>query len=171
MKRLISALVLVSIAGLGVAGCGGDDDDDDDSSSTAGTSGTGATGGEASNNAGDTGNGGTPATGNVMCDPSVNGVCQNDTDCPFVDDGTARITAGSCGQGCIGKDEDCSRDCIVMMLDMTSECASCYADTVNCTIMNCLAECIGDPEADACKECQVDKGCRAAFDECSGLPG
>jgi hypothetical protein len=170
MKRFISALVLVSVAGLGVAGCGGDDDDDD-SMPTAGTSGTGATGGEASNNAGDTGNGGTPGTGNVMCDPSVNGVCQNDTDCPFVDDGTARITAGSCGQGCIGKDEDCSRDCILMMLDMTSECASCYADTVNCTIMNCLSECVGDPEADACKECQVDKGCRAAFDECSGLPG
>jgi len=54
---------------------------------------------------------------------------------------------------------------------MSSECATCYADTVNCTIKNCIAECIVDPGADACTQCQIDQGCRAAFDECSGLPG
>jgi hypothetical protein len=170
MKRIISALVLVTAATLGVAGCGGDDDDD--SANTGGTGGSGVipNGGEPAATGGDASPSGGAPTGNVMCDPTEKGVCQNDMDCPFVVDGTARITAGTCGQGCIGKAETCSRDCIVMMLDMSAECASCYADTVNCTIMNCLAECIGDPEAQACKQCQVDKGCRAAFDECSGLP-
>jgi hypothetical protein len=165
MKRIISALALLSVASLGVAGCGGDDDDD-----TMGGGGTGGTsvvpqGGEPSAAGADT-------SGNVMCDPTEKGVCQNDMDCPFVVDGTARISAGKCGQGCVeSEDENCSRDCILKELDMSSECATCYADTVNCTIKNCLGECILDPEAAECKQCQVDKGCRAAFDECSGLPG
>jgi hypothetical protein len=172
MKRIISALALLAVVGVGIAGCGGDDDDDD----TTNNGGTGGTtvipsGGEPSANGGEpAASGGQPATGNVECDATQQGVCQNEMDCPFVADGTARLTAGSCGQGCIGKAETCSRDCILMMLDMSSECASCYADTVNCTIMNCLSECIGAAETDACKMCQVDKGCREEFDQCSGLP-
>jgi len=171
MKRIISALVLVATAAMGVAGCGGDDDD-----TTPGAAGTSSTGGDPGTTGGMPGTtGGEPAaggaaSGNVMCDPSQDGVCQNPKDCPFVADGTARLTAGTCGQGCIGKAETCSRDCITMMLDMSSECATCYADTVNCTIAKCLSECIGDAEAAACKQCQVDKGCRSAFDTCSGLP-
>ena len=171
MKRIISALALVTAAAMGVAGCGGDDDD-----STPGAAGKSSTGGDPGTMGGMPGTtglepaAGGAATGNVMCDPSQDGVCQNPMDCPFVVDGTARLTAGTCGQGCIGKAETCSRDCITMMLDMSSECATCYADTVNCTIAKCLAECIGDPEAAACKQCQVEKGCRAAFDSCSGLP-
>jgi hypothetical protein len=114
---------------------------------------------------------GAPSSGNVMCDATQEGVCQNATDCPFIVDDTARITSRQCGKGCLGKAETCSRDCITMVIDMTSECATCYADTVNCTIKNCVGQCFVDPEADVCKQCQVDKGCRAAFDTCSGLPG
>lgn len=164
MKRIISALALLSVASLGVAGCGGDDDDD--TTAGGGTGGTSVVpnGGEPAASGGDT-------SGNVMCDPAEKGVCQNAMDCPFVVDGTARMTAGTCGQGCVGNsDENCSRDCITDKLEMSPDCAKCYADTVNCTIMNCLGECIANPEADMCKQCQVDKGCRAAFDECSGLP-
>lgn len=166
MKRLISALVLVSVAGLGIAGCGGDDDDDD-SSSTAGTSGTGATG----NNAGEPGNGGTPGTGNVTCDPSENGVCQNETDCPAVANGEARAAAETCGTGeCLGMDSQCSIDCIRAAVTMTPECADCYGAIVACTAKNCLLECVNEPESDTCRECQVAKGCREAFNTCSGLP-
>jgi len=181
MKRIITALALVSVAALGIAGCSGDDDDDTSNP----TAGKGSTGGEPSTNGGEPAtNGGTPSTnggepatnggaasGNVMCDPTADGVCQNPMDCPFVVDGTARIEAGTCGKRCLGNaDENCARDCMLETLDMSGECAQCYADTVACTIMNCLGVCINDPEADACKECQVEKGCRAAFDECSGLP-
>ncbi len=169
MKRIISTLALLTAASVGIAGCGGDDDD---SSNTTG--GTGNTAGAPVTDKGgapDATGGAPPASGNVMCDEAQNGTCQNPMDCPFVVDGTARITAGTCGQGCLASsDENCSRDCILEKLDMSSECAKCYADTVACTITNCLGECISDPEADKCKQCQVDKGCRAAFDECSGLP-
>jgi hypothetical protein len=180
MKRIIAALALLTVASLSVAGCG---DDDDTAMNTAGK---GNSAGEPSNNTGGQANstGGQPASagetntpvggassGNVMCDPTQAGVCQNPMDCPFVVDGTARMTAGTCGQGCVGKASNCTLDCIQKMLDMSSECATCYADTVNCTIKNCLADCIADPEADVCKQCQVDKGCRSAFDDCSGLPG
>jgi hypothetical protein len=183
MKRTISILALLTAATIGVVGCGGDDDDSDNTTggssnvagkpASAGGDSSTPSGGDSSTSAG--GDGSTPtggaSSGNVMCDPTQDGVCQNPMDCPFVADGTARMTAGSCGQGCLGKAANCSRDCILEMLDMSSECATCYADTVNCTIMNCLAQCIGDPEADACKQCQIDQGCRAAFDDCSGLPG
>ncbi|HEX2876193.1 MAG TPA: hypothetical protein VHP33_33305 [Polyangiaceae bacterium] len=180
MKRFISALALVSAAALGVAGCGGDDDDD-----TNGAAGKGNTGGEPGSNGGEPGSdGGTPAstggapantggapTDNVSCDETQDGVCQNPMDCPFVVDGTARITAGTCGKGCLASsDENCAVDCILEELAMSSECAKCYADTVACTVMKCLAECVSDPEAEACKLCQVEKGCRDAFNECSGLP-
>ena len=181
MKRIISALALVTAAAVGIAGCGGDDDDDTANT----TAGKGSTGGEPATTGGEPGttggtpgeNGGTPGenggapTGNVSCDPTQDGVCQNAMDCPFVVDGTARIEAGTCGKGCLGNaDENCARDCILETLAMSSSCAQCYADTVACTIMHCLGVCINDPEATECKECQVEKGCRAAFDECSGLP-
>jgi hypothetical protein len=173
MKRFIAALALVTAASVGIAGCGGDDDDE-----PSGTAGKGSTGGEPGSNGGTPGNdGGTPAntggtpSGNVSCDETQDGVCQNAMDCPFVIDGTARITAGTCGKGCLASsDENCARDCLLEELAMSSECAQCYVDTVACTVMNCLAECVNNPEADECKVCQVEKGCRDAFNECSGLP-
>lgn len=168
MQRIISALALLAAAGLGVAGCSGDDDDD--TANTGGSAGTSVipSGGEPASTGG---TGGEPATGNVTCDPTENGVCQNDQDCPFVVDGRARISAGTCGKGCLASsDENCARDCLLEELDMSSDCAQCYVDTVACTVMKCLGDCVNDPEADVCKECQVEQGCRAAFNECSGLP-
>src|SRR4051812_26597318 len=105
MKRIISALALLTAASLSVAGCGDDDD------TASGTAGKGNTGGEPATNTGGqpaaAGETSTPvggaSSGNVMCDPTQNGVCQNPMDCPFVVDGTARMTAGACGQGCVGK--------------------------------------------------------------------
>lgn len=181
MKRIISALALVSVAALGSAACGGDDDDTTGGSSgSAGSAGKGNAAGAPGTPDEGGGTGGTGTTpgaagaasgGNVSCDPSKATTCQNDTDCPFVADGTARTTAQACGQGeCLqSSDENCPRDCILAQLDMTSDCASCYADFVNCTIGHCLAACIADPDSDGCHECQVSSGCRPTFDSCSGL--
>lgn len=160
MKRVISALVLLSFATtLGIAGCGGDDDDDD-SANTAGK------------NAGGSPAGGAPGDGNLACDPDQGTTCQNQTDCPFVVDGTARTTAQTCGKReCLGsEDENCARDCILAAIDMRSECATCYADFVNCTIAHCVGACISDPDSDDCHECQETEGCRPTFNTCSGLP-
>jgi hypothetical protein len=86
-------------------------------------------------------------------------------------DGSARTNAQTCGKGCLGNaDENCARDCITMELEMSDECASCYADFVNCTIDNCVGACLSDPDSDGCRACQEEEGCRGAFDTCSGLP-
>jgi len=171
MNRLFSALILLTATGVGIAGCSGDDDDNN--------GGGGGTGGTSSASAGEpavtagqpSGTGGSPDSGNPSCDPSENGVCQNDTDCPSVSSGEARMAAGTCGLGCLGSsDADCASSCIVDETHMTSECATCYADAVACATKECRTPCVQDgPESDACKQCQVDKGCRAAFNECSGL--
>ncbi len=165
MKRIISALGLLTFAAtIGLAGCGSDDENG--GGGTAGKTSTAGKGNEPT--------AGAPPEGdpNVGCKPSEETVCQNDTDCPFVVDGTARTTAQDCGKGkCLGsEDENCARDCMLESLEMTSECAGCYADFVNCTIANCVGACIADPDSDGCHECQQDKGCRPTFNTCSGLP-
>ena len=161
MKRIISALAMMTAAAVGIAGCGSDDDDD----SSNAAAGKASTGGEPGNN------GGAPS-GNVMCEPSEDGVCQNATDCPAVASGDARIAAGTCGQGeCLGAgDNSCAITCIQKAVDMTDECADCYASAVACAALKCFQQCINGPEADVCKECQVTEGCREAFSTCSGLP-
>lgn len=151
MKRPIFAFTLLAATALTVAACGDDDGDDD--------------------NGGNDGTGGKPSGGNVACDPDNATTCQNDTDCPFVADGSARVAAQTCGQGeCLASDDqNCARDCMLADLDMSSECASCYANFVTCTIAECLGECIADPNSDGCLECQETSGCRPNFNDCSGL--
>jgi hypothetical protein len=172
MKRFIPAFALLTVASLAFSGCGGDDDDD-----SAGTAGKGSTAGTSSggtSSGGSDGDGG-EATGNpnLGCDPEAATTCQNETDCPYVVDGTARTTAQTCGKSteCLsGQDPNCARSCILESLEMTEDCAGCYADFVNCTIAKCLGDCLQNPNSEACTGCQVSKGCRETFDTCSGLP-
>lgn len=134
------------------SGCGGDDDDDD-GGAVAGRGGSGGSG------------------QNVACEPGGGGACQNDGDCPHVRSGEARTASQSCGLGC-QQDEDpgtCAVSCIVGEVDMSQQCAACYAALVGCASSNCLAPCAADPASAACNQCQVDSGCRATFDDCSGL--
>jgi hypothetical protein len=169
MKRLFSALVLVTLS---VAACGGDDDDDDNGGN-AGTSGS-STAGTSSSNGGEppSSSGGAPPTGNVMCDADADTTCQNPTDCPFVENGQARITSGECGRMCLltgNMDPACPVDCILGEIEMTADCADCYSAATLCGIENCADECLEDPEAEVCQTCLVDAGCRSDFNDCSGL--
>jgi hypothetical protein len=179
MKRFISALALVMMAASAVTGCGDDDDDGGTDTggkgSSAGEPGTTPPMGGEPGDAGGSGSvlpgaGGSPSL-NLACTPSEATTCQNETDCPFVLDGTARTKAQTCGKGCLGSEEEnCARDCITMDIPMTDECATCYADFVNCTIANCVGQCLADPDSDGCHTCQEEKGCRPEFNTCSGLP-
>ncbi|MDF3067478.1 MAG: hypothetical protein K0R38_3079 [Polyangiaceae bacterium] len=167
MKRIISALsVLACATVLGLVGCGGDDDGD-------GNAGTAGKGNEPTAGSGNEPTAGAPNEGeNVPCDPDEETTCQNATDCQFVADGSARSSAQTCGRGqCLAaEDATCASECIRETLDMSEECASCYAEFVLCTRINCLSACISDPNAEGCTTCQVEKGCRAEFNTCSGLP-
>jgi hypothetical protein len=136
---------------LAATACGSDDSGDD--SGGGGNSGTG---------------GSSPTT---ACDPTLDGVCQNDTDCPLVRSGQARSTASTCGIGCIGDADEpqCGADCVVAESGLTAACAACYVAIVDCSREHCLVECASDPESTDCFDCQVANDCRSAFDDCSGL--
>ena len=151
---LLALSVMLASAGYG---CGDDGDDDDDASGgTAGSSGSGGSGG---------------SSGNVSCNPGGGGACTNEGDCPKVESGEIRMSAQSCGLGCLEDDDPgtCAVSCIVMETDASAGCAACYAGVVKCATDNCLAQCGPDPASDECNQCQIDAGCRADFDACSGL--
>jgi hypothetical protein len=168
MKRVLSALVLLTLS---VGGCGDDDSGDDNTGGTSSAGTSSAAGEPGSSTGGAPVDGGGGAPGNVGCDPEADGVCQNPTDCPFVVNGEARKTAGQCGLDCLeSEEESCAVDCIVEETSMTPDCATCYAGAVACATENCLSACIEDTEAEKCKLCQVEKGCREEFNTCSGLP-
>lgn len=170
MKRILSALVLLTLS---VGACGGDDDDDAGNTGGTSSAGTKSDAGEPGTPSGGApdGAGGAAPTDNVGCDPEEATTCQNETDCPFVVNGQARMVAGQCGIDCLeSSEESCPVDCIVEETSMTADCATCYAGAVACATKNCLAQCIDDTEAEECKQCQVEKGCREEFNTCSGLP-
>jgi hypothetical protein len=138
---------------LSTGACG--DDDDDGAAGAAGASGGAGSGG----------------SGNVSCTPSDKGACTNATDCPKVESGEIRMAAQTCGLGCL-TDADpgtCAVTCIVKETSATPGCSACYAGLVKCASEMCLAECAAAPSSAACNQCQIDKGCRSTFDQCSGL--
>lgn len=191
MKRLWLVGAVLALTLGSVTACG-DDDDDDDNGGTGGTGATGATGGSTGGSGGTGGRGGTGgATGGsggtgglggaagsgglpsaTLCDPTDDGACENETDCEFVESGEARNVATVCGQSCNGEPEAeraaCAADCINMELGMTAECSTCYSTLVGCTFENCLAECVADPAAAVCQQCQA-QNCFDDFEDCSGL--
>lgn len=109
---------------------------------------------------------------NVACNPTGTGACQNTPDCPIIIGGTARSSAQTCGQGCLGQPDQkaCARACVIKDTKLSEGCADCYVNIVDCTIMNCVSACLSDANSTGCYQCQVEKGCRATFDTCSGLP-
>ena len=158
MKRGFFVGLFLAASALPAIGCGDDDDGDDD----GGTGGTGT---------GGTGTGGTGGGMNVVCTPGGGGACQNDTDCPKVESGEARMDSQTCGLRCLQNDDPptCTVGCIVDEAAITQACAVCYATLAGCARDNCLAPCSMDPASTECNQCQIDEGCRSDFDDCSGL--
>ena len=148
MKRGFFVGLFLAASALPAVGCGDDDDGDDDG-------GTGGTGGGM----------------NVECTPGGDGDCQNETDCPKVESGEARMDSQTCGRSCLENPDPptCTVGCIVQQAGITQECAVCYATLAGCAAERCLAVCSDDPAGDACNQCQIDMGCRGDFDDCSGL--
>ena len=52
---------------------------------------------------------------------------------------------------------------------LSTACAQCFTDAANCTVSNCLSECIGGQASSACQSC-VKLKCVPALSTCSGMP-
>jgi hypothetical protein len=80
--------------------------------------------------------------------------------------GAAFATAPQdCGFKCLGKPSPCSADCM-QMKGLTSDCAKCWGDTLECGTTFCLVECL-TPNTKECRDCTAVH-CDPAFHACSG---
>ena len=77
----------------------------------------------------------------------------------------------TCGRDCLLDPNrvQCTVDCLMMAAGIDQPCAQCFADRVDCTISNCVGECIADSNAPECVQCQIDNNCTSNFDTCSGI--
>lgn len=98
------------------------------------------------------------------------GACNNSADVAILQTVDAEGAAGMCGLSCIADPNRvmCSTDCVSMATGLSTPCSMCFAETIECTIMNCFADCL-DPTDPACEQCQIASGCRAAFTACAGI--
>jgi hypothetical protein len=99
-------------------------------------------------------------------------MCAPPTDVALLCMGNVAPVAGQCGVDCKGNSlvESCTAGCIRRMLALSEGCAGCYAAVVACVSRECSEPC-ATPASLACTECQIEKGCRVRFFDCSGLTG
>lgn len=53
---------------------------------------------------------------------------------------------------------------------LSSGCAKCFGDTVQCGKENCTAACAKDSGSPGCLKCTTDKGCVKLQNDCTGYP-
>jgi hypothetical protein len=186
---------LGSILALAAVGCGGDDDDDDGAAGSGGSSGTGGSSGS-SGSGGSGGSSGSGGTGGL----NLTDACTNASDeaaLGMTYGGAAGAAGasggqtyseivGACGQMCIGEGHTgdalitCAVDCTNSATDsaVSEECTSCFIQSAECALNNCLSRCIADPSAQQCIDCRCAKegsgnsgnvNCEAQFAACSGV--
>lgn len=147
--------------------------------------GTGAVGGGAMTGgatATDTGGGGgTSSTGVGVADAAVPGdgggalagdagpagACDNAPDSALIESGAVDRESDRCGRMCILNGPDCTVMCMIMAIDVSAECARCFADIVQCSATSCALACFADSAGMQCRTC-VDTMCGPAFNACSG---
>ena len=182
---------LVGLIGLAMlAACGGDDSSSSDTPGAGATSSTQSDAGALPSCIDEStlvvdGTGDTSL--DYLCDanPSTNAeaanACRNDADCAIIDSGLVRDMARSCGLSsrsvadCDARAEF-NKTCVIQETStkiaapgLSTECASCYAEIVLCSLHFCLSECAANADAPECVTCQLASGCRIPFEQCSGL--
>lgn len=138
-----------SSSSTGSGGSGGGTSSTTTASSTASTTGSTSTG-----------------MGMACTDTADKGIITNGV---TIDGGTE--TVDDIVQGCAtasSAQEPATKDCIKMQSGLSDACTTCYDDTVQCVLMNCLGQCAADPSSTACQMCR-DQNCTPAFHTCSGL--
>jgi len=93
--------------------------------------------------------------------------------CTNAADQMAEATAGfataprDCGFMCFGMtDPNCATQCMLGK-GLSSACAQCWGDTVNCGIKFCIGQCL-DSESAACRQCSAQY-CDPALHACAGM--
>jgi len=162
--KTTSTLLALSVTLLLVACDGGDDG--------------GGGGGPAADAGTDSADPGADAARNTtqeyFCEPTGEAACENDTDCPLLEDGSAKQEAIACGKACLGTppEDNCTENCIVERLETTPKCADCLDLFFTCISQRCIAECGFGTNAE-CTQCSrneptPEESCSAGFFECSG---
>ena len=69
---------------------------------------------------------------------------------------------------CFGNGQ-CTAACLLEEIpDLSAACADCFGEITQCTLENCLFQCIDGADAPDCGPCRAEN-CGDAFEECSGL--
>ena len=102
---------------------------------------------------------------------TTDGECNNDVDREIIENTDMIGEASNCGMGCLGSSdpEICSVTCLSEATGISEPCAWCYAESITCTIDNCLMSCAMDPESEECRICQEDSNCINDFYQCAGV--
>ena len=99
--------------------------------------------------------------------------CTGEDDLAVIDDMTVDqdAEAATCASDNSGEDEPipATRECIGTETGLSPLCSNCFAKFASCSLTLCDTECSADPSSMGCEMCQVDNGCTADFDACSGL--
>ncbi len=95
----------------------------------------------------------------------------NETDLLWLNDNleTAQSVAIDCGISCLFNPDSelCMQDCMGEQTPLSSSCITCFSDQLDCTLANCLADCIGGV-SEACQDC-LTEFCGDDFVVCIGL--
>ena len=100
-------------------------------------------------------------------DAAPAGACENTTDCMLIESGVVDTESDRCGNACVLNGPDCTVKCMTDAIDISPECARCFADIVQCAALNCALMCFADSAGMPCRMC-VDTMCTPAFDACTG---
>ena len=109
---------------------------------------------ETSGTGGNGGTGGTP------------GACTNTADETIICEAGFPAAVQACGTSNLG-DAEAIAMCVEDDIGLSTECASCFGETTQCTIDNCITQCGTDPLGDACTDCRATN-CDPAFEACAG---
>jgi hypothetical protein len=141
---MVRNLMLILGLSLTIAAFGCSDDDNGGTAGAGGSAGSGGDGG------------------------GTEGACTNEADTAIVCDAgfTAAVTA--CGTSNIGGGPEAIATCVADDTGVSVECATCFGETTQCTIDNCIQSgCATDPMGEDCTACRAEN-CDADFAACAG---
>jgi hypothetical protein len=104
------------------------------------------------------------ATGDATSDGG--GACTNPADQTRQAEPDFAGAVRACGFSCFGMSETCNAQCVEAK-GITSACATCWGDSVNCGTKNCIGQCLNATSPD-CLACTA-QFCDPAFHACAGM--